>query len=242
MKGIILAGGTGSRLYPLTKITNKHLLPIYNKPMIYYPLQTLITAGIRDILIVSGRGHAGHFVNLLGSGKEFGVRISYEVQEEAGGIPQAIGLAEDFIGNEKFISINGDNILLGSIKKYAAEFQKGDEEARILLYKATSEEAKKAGVAVLEGDGVKEIIEKPRNPPTNWVSTGVYMLSPSVFGLIKKLKPSKRGELEIADIQNHYIKKGTLKADKLDYMWMDAGSFDELLRANNIVAQLSGKP
>jgi glucose-1-phosphate thymidylyltransferase len=241
MKGVILAGGTGSRLMPLTKATNKHLLPIYNKPMIYYPLQTLIDAGVKDILIVTGTAHAGDIFTLMGSGKDFGVKLTYKVQDEAGGIPQAIGLAEDFVGKDKFISINGDNIILGSIKKFAEEFKNGEEEARILLYETTEEEAKKAGVAVLEGEKVMEIIEKPSNPPTNWISTGVLFFSPSVFSIIKNLKPSSRGELEIAEVQNNYINKGTLKASKLDCEWMDAGSFSELFRANKIIEERERK-
>lgn len=235
MKGLILAGGTGSRLLPLTKVTNKHVLPVFDKPMLYYPLQTLKDAGIKDIMIVTGREHAGDIFRLMGSGKDFGVRFTYRVQDEAGGIPQAIGLAEQFIGQDKFVSINGDNILLGSIKPFVEEFAAGEEEARILLYKTTPEEAKKAGVAVLEGEKVKEIVEKPTSPQSLWISVGVLMLTPGVFDIIKGLKPSSRGELEIADVQNEYIKKGSLKASKFDGEWMDAGSFEELLRANTIV-------
>lgn len=236
MKGVILAGGKGTRLRPLTNVTNKHLLPIYNKPMIFYPLQTLKDAGITDIMIVTGREHAGDIFRLMGSGNDFGVRFTYRVQDDAGGIPQAIGLAESFIGNDKFISINGDNILLGSsIKKDVEEFARGEEEARILLYNTTVEEAKKAGVAVLEGERVKEIIEKPKDPPSTWISIGVLMFTPGVFDIIRKLKPSARGELEVADVQNEYIRRGTLKASKFDGEWMDTGSFDELLRANSVV-------
>lgn len=241
MKGVILAGGTGSRLLPLTRVTNKHLLPIYNMPMLYYPVDTLKEAGITDIMIVTGRDHAGDIFRLMGSGKDFGVNFTYRVQDESGGIPQAIGLAEDFVGRDKFISINGDNILVGSIREFAEEFEKGQEEARILLYKTTEEEARKAGVAVLDGGKVKEIIEKPLKPPTLWVSIGVLMFTPGVFEIIKRLKPSKRGELEITDVQNAYIRRGTLKASKFGGQWMDAGNVDELLRANNLMKNLKYK-
>ncbi|MBI4182111.1 MAG: NTP transferase domain-containing protein [Candidatus Aenigmarchaeota archaeon] len=233
MKGVILAGGTGSRLRPLTLVTNKHLLPIYNKPMIFYPLQTLKDAGITDILIVTGREHAGDIFRLMGSGKDFGVRFTYRVQDEPGGIPQAISLAEQFVGSDKFISINGDNILLRqSIRPFAEAFQRGSEEARILLYNTTVEEARKAGVAVLEGERVTKIVEKPPQPPTTWISIGVLMFAPSVFDIIRTLRPSARGELEIADVQNEYIRRGTLAASRFEGEWMDAGSFDELRRAN----------
>jgi glucose-1-phosphate thymidylyltransferase len=236
---VILAGGTGSRLLPLTAVTNKHLLPIFDKPMIYYPIEILKSAGITEILVVTGTHHAGAIFSLLGSGKKFEVKFTFKVQDEAGGIPQAIGLAEEFAGNDKFISVNGDNIIFESLKPFAEEFKKGGEEARILLFETTREEAKNAGVAVLEGDKVLQIIEKPQNPPTNWISIGILFFTPSVFGIIKSLKPSARGELEIADVQNEYIKRGTLKASKLKGEWLDAGSFEELVRANNIVKEHS---
>jgi glucose-1-phosphate thymidylyltransferase len=235
MKGIILAGGTGSRLSPLTKVTNKHLLPIYDKPMIYYPIETLKSAGIKEILIITGTSHAGDIMALLGSGKEFGVNFTYRVQDTAGGLPHAIALAENFVGNDKFVSINGDNLLFESIKDYVNEFDKGNELSRILLFESTPEEASKAGVAVLKGENVKKVIEKPKNPPTNWIAIGVYMYTKDVFNIIRTLKPSARGELEISDLHNHYIKKNSLKASKLKKEWMDAGSFEELLRANNFV-------
>lgn len=238
MRGIILAGGTGKRLMPLTKVSNKHLLPVYNKPMIYYPIETLKQAGITDIMVVTGTYHAGDVFRLLGSGKDFGVKFTYRVQDDAGGIPQAIGLAEDFVGNDKFVSINGDNILLGSIKPFVDTFESGNEEARILLYKTTEEEAKKAGVAVLDGDSVKEIQEKPEKPPSLWISIGVLLFTPGVFEIIRGLKPSQRGELEIADVQNEYIKRGTLKASRFEGEWMDCGSFIELLRANTLTRNL----
>ncbi len=237
MKGIILAGGTGSRIKPLTLSTNKHLLAIYDKPMIYYPIETLKKAGITEILVITGIHHAGSIFSLLGSGKQFGVNFSFRVQDEAGGIPEAIGLAENFVGTEKFVSINGDNILFENIKPFIEEFEKGKEKSRILLYETSKEEAVKAGVAVLDGENVKEVIEKPKDPPTNWVVIGVYMYTPDVFKIIKNLKPSNRGELEIADIHNQYIKSHELKASKIVDKWLDAGSFDELLRASNEVKE-----
>lgn len=237
MKGVILAGGRGARLGDLTLVTNKHLLPIYNKPMIYYPLQTLIDAGIKEIMVITGTEHAGDVFSLLGSGKKFGVNLTYKIQDESGGIPQAMGLAEQFVGNDKFVSINGDNILFGDVKEMVTEFEQGKEEARIVLYETNKDEAKKAGVAVLEGEQVKEILEKPENPPSNWISVGVLMFTPGVFEIIKTLKPSTRGELEIADVQNEYIKRGTLKASKFKGQWLDAGSFDELLRVNKAVGE-----
>jgi glucose-1-phosphate thymidylyltransferase len=239
VKGVILAGGTGSRLRPLTSVTNKHLLPIYDKPMIYYPVKTLRDAGIKDILIVTGTSHAGEIFRLLGSGKEFGVNFTYRVQDEAGGIPHAISLAEGFAENDKFVSINGDNIIFESIKPYVEAFEKGDELSRILLYETTTEEARKAGVTRLDGDKVTEVIEKPENPPTNWVAIGVYMYTPDVFKVIKELKPSSRGELEITDVHNHYIRKKALKASRLKEEWLDAGSFEELFRANNMLRKHS---
>lgn len=238
MKGVILAGGTGSRLLPLTKVTNKHLLPIYDKPMIYYPIETLKKAGVKEILVVTGTHHAGSIFALLGSGKEFGVNFTFRVQDEAGGIPQAIGLAKDFVGNDKFISINGDNILLEDISRFVKEFEQGTEEARILLYETTPEEAKKAGVAVLEGDRVTRIIEKPNEPPSNFVSIGVLMFTPGVFDIISDLKPSARGELEIADVQNEYIRRGTLKASTFSGIWLDAGSVEELGRVNKYIGDM----
>lgn len=240
MKGIILAGGNGTRLRPLTNVTNKHLLPVYDKPMIFYPLQTLKDAGVTEILIITGTEHAGNIFKLMGSGRDFGVNFTYRVQDEAGGIPHAIALAENFVGKEKFVSINGDNILSDSIQPYADAFDKGNEDARILLYETTPEEAKKMGVAVLDGEKVTQLIEKPVNPPSHWASIGVYFFKPSVFDIIRTLKPSKRGELEITDIHNTYIERGTLAASKISGEWLDAGSVDELTRANRIVKGWKG--
>jgi glucose-1-phosphate thymidylyltransferase len=241
LKGLILAGGTGSRLLPLTKVTNKHLLPVYDKPMLFYPIETLKKAGIKDIMIITGTHHAGAIFSLLGSGKDFGVNFSFRIQDEAGGIPQAIRLAKGFVGNDKFVSVNGDNILFDDLTSVFEEFKNGAEEARILLYRTTIEEAKKAGVAVLEGESVIKIIEKPEIPPTNFVSIGVLMFTPGVFDIIDTLKPSARGELEIADVQNEFIRRGTLKASKLTGTWLDAGSVEELNRVNKEVAEMSRK-
>ncbi|MFH1240354.1 MAG: sugar phosphate nucleotidyltransferase [Candidatus Diapherotrites archaeon] len=232
MKGLILAGGTGSRLLPLTKVTNKHLLPVYDKPMIYYPLESLKSAGITDIMIITGTHHAGNIFSLLGSGNEYGVKFTYKVQDEAGGIPQAISLAEDFVGNDSFISINGDNIIFESLKPFAKEFEKEKDAMQILLYKGTEEEAKKSGVAVCEGKKVTNVIEKQKNPPAKNIIIGIYFMKPSVFDVIKKIKPSARGETEITDVQKHYLQKRTLKADYLKGKWLDAGDFEDLLHAN----------
>jgi len=238
MKGIILAGGTGSRLKPLTEVTNKHLLPVYDKPMIYYPLQTLIDAGIKDILVITGTTHAGDIFSLLGSGKKFGVHFTYRVQDTAGGLPHAIALAEHFVGDDKFISINGDNIILENIKPFVEEFEKGEEESRILLYKGSIEQCKKSGVAVIDGENVVNVVEKPKEPPSQWISIGAYMYTPNVFEIIKTLKPSGRGELEISDIHNTYIARGTLRASKLEDIWLDAGTIEELAESSKTLEEL----
>ena len=232
MKGIILAGGTGSRLYPLTKVTNKHLLPVYDKPMIYYPLQTLIDAGIKDIMIVSGRGHAGHFLELLGSGCEFGARFTYEIQDKAGGIAQALGLAEDFADNDNITVILGDNIFQDNIKDAVHSFENG---AHIFL-KSVSD-AHRFGVAEIDKNNgrVIGIEEKPVSPKSDLAVTGLYIYSNDVFNVVKTLKPSGRGELEITDVNNHYISKDAMKFTMLDGYWSDAGTFESLLRASVIV-------
>lgn len=240
MKGVILAGGNGTRLRPLTSVTNKHLLPIYDRPMIYYPLQTLLDAGITEILIITGTEHAGNIFKLMGSGKDFGAHFTYRVQDTAGGLPHAIALAEGFVGKDKFVSINGDNILSESIKPFVDAYAHGKEDARILLYETTREEAQKAGVAVMDGEKITHLVEKPRDPPTNWVSIGVYMFNGGVFDIIRTLKPSQRGELEITDIHNTYISKNSLAASKLSGEWLDAGTIDELARANHIVKSWKG--
>lgn len=228
MKGIILAGGTGSRLLPLTKVTNKHLLPVYDKPMIYYPLQTLIGMGIKDILIVSGPGHAGHFLNLLGSGKSFGIKLSYAIQEEAGGIAQALGLAEDFADADNVSVILGDNI-------YEDKFDLSNytEGAKIFLKEVT--DPQRFGVAELNGEKVVSIEEKPLTPKSNFAVTGLYVYDNSVFSIIKTLKPSRRGELEITDVNNAFIKSGKMSAEFVKGYWSDAGTFESLIRASNLV-------
>lgn len=231
MKGVILAGGTGSRLYPLTKITNKHLLPVYDEPMIYYPLKTLIYAGIKDILIVSGKGHVGHFLELLGSGSDFGVRLSYDIQAEAGGIAQALSLAEYFAGNDNVTVILGDNIFEDNVREHVSSFKSG---ARIFL-KAVPD-PHRFGIAELDQEKgrVIGIEEKPKNPKSNYAVTGLYIYDSCVFDVIKTLKPAGRGELEITDVNNDYIRQGTLSYSILKGYWSDAGTFDSLYRASEI--------
>ncbi|PXF61266.1 MAG: spore coat protein [Candidatus Methanogaster sp.] len=230
MKGIILAGGTGSRLYPLTKVTNKHLLPVYDKPMIYYPLQTLIDAGIDEIMIVSGRGHAGHFLELLGSGSEWGASFTYEIQDEAGGIAQALGLAERFADAENVAVILGDNIFQDGIRGDVSTFSGG---AKVFL-KGVSD-AYRFGVAELDGGRVLGIEEKPAKPRSNLAVAGLYMYGSDVFDVIRTLKPSGRGELEITDANNYYIREGSMGYRVLDGYWSDAGTFESLLRAGVMV-------
>jgi len=232
MKGVILAGGTGSRLYPLTKVTNKHLLPVYDKPMIYYPMETLINAGIKDIMIVSGRGHAGHFLELLGSGVDFGVHFTYEIQEKAGGIAEALSLAEDFVDGDSVTVILGDNIFQDNITKDIGNFKNG---AKIFLKEVT--DAQRFGVAELKGDKVIGIEEKPKQPKSNFSVTGLYIYDSEVFNAIKTLKPSGRGELEITDVNNYYINKGVMEYGILEGFWSDAGTFESLLRAGMLVKQ-----
>lgn len=230
MKGVLLAGGTGSRLMPSTKVTNKHLLPVYNKPMIYYPLQTLIDCGIDEILVVSGPGHAGHFLNLLGSGKQFGVHLQYEIQDEAGGIAQALGLAEKFVGNDNVTVALGDNIFEDSIEWHVKNFKGG---GKIFLKEVP--DPHRFGVAEVVGDKVMGVEEKPRNPKSNWIVTGLYIFDNDVFNIVKTLKPSLRGELEITDVNNYYIKQGKMQAAFLKGYWSDAGTFESLLRASQLV-------
>jgi len=232
MKGIILAGGTGSRLFPLTKITNKHLLPVYDKPMICYPLQTLVNAGIDEILIVSGRGHVGHFLELLGSGSKDGIRLSYEIQDGAGGIAQALGLARHFADNDDIAVILGDNIFEDSIQEAVQSFRSG---ARIFLKEVP--DASRFGVAEVSGEKIVSIEEKPTHPKSNLAVTGLYIYDDEVFDVISNLRPSQRGELEITDVNNQYIRKGAMTFSLLTGFWSDAGTFDSLLRAAMIVQQ-----
>ena len=237
MKGIILAGGTGSRLYPLTKVTNKHLLPVYDRPMIYYPLQTLLTAGIKDIMIVSGRGHAGHFLELLGSGADFNARFTYEIQDEAGGIAQALALAEDFADDEDVAVILGDNIFQDNVEDTIQSFNSG---ARIFLKPVP--DAARFGVAEVDEDReqVLCIEEKPEAPKSDLAVAGLYLYDNGVFDVIKTLKPSGRGELEITDVNNEYIRQGAMGYSVLDGYWSDAGTFGSLLRAGVMVEAKSG--
>ena len=234
MRGIILAGGTGSRLFPLTKVTNKHLLPVYDKPMIYYPLRTLVNAGITDIMIVSGRGHAGHFLELLGSGAEFGVNLTYEIQEKAGGIAQALGLAERWADDEAVAVILGDNIYQDEVKNDVASFKTG---AKIFLKEVP--DAERFGVAELGTDRVLSIEEKPKKPKSNYAVTGLYLYDADVFSIIRTIKPSGRGELEITDVNNAYLKKGMMQYAILKGFWSDAGTFDSLIRASVLVQKYS---
>ena len=234
MKGIVLAGGLGTRLLPLTKVTNKHLLPIYNKPMIYYPIETLVNAGIREILIVTGGNSAGEFLRLLGNGKEFGLKhINYTYQEGEGGIAEALGLAEHFSDGEAVVVILGDNIIEDDISEAVGNFKKQGSGAKILLKEVKDPE--RFGVAEIEGDRILNIEEKPRQPKSNYAVTGIYMYDAKVFDIIKTLRPSDRGELEITDVNNAYIQKGEMTFEKLTGWWTDAGTFDSLVRANELV-------
>lgn len=240
MKGIVLAGGLGKRLYPLTKITNKHLLPVFSKPMIYYPIRTLVDAGIRDILIVTGGMHAGEFLRLLGNGKEFGLEhINYTYQEGEGGIAEALKLAKHFAEDDRIIVILGDNIIEKSIKKAVDDFSAQPSGAKILLKKVA--DPQRFGVAALKDGRILGIEEKPKKPKSDYAVTGIYMYDNKVFDIIKTLKPSGRGELEITDVNNAYIKRGTLTYSILDGWWTDAGTFESLLRANNLVAKRESK-
>lgn len=239
MKGIILAGGLGSRLSPLTKITNKHLLPIYNKPMIYYPIETLIGAGVTDIMIVTGGNSAGDFLRLLGNGKEFGLKhINYTYQQGEGGIAEALSLTEHFADKDKIIVILGDNIIEDSIKEYVDDFKKQNEGAKILLKEV--EDPERFGVAEVKDGKIIRIEEKPKKTKSNYAVTGIYMYDGKVFDIVKKLKPSWRGELEITDVNNAYLQKGTLTYGTLKGWWTDAGTFESLYRANRLVAAKLG--
>ena len=235
MKGVVLAGGTGSRLFPLTKITNKHLLPIYDKPMIYYPIQTLVDAGIEDILLVTGGKNSGDFLRLLANGKEFGAHLHYTYQEGEGGIADALSLAERFAGSDPICVILGDNIIESSIRAAVEDFRTHCKGAKILLKEV--QDAERFGVAEIQGDRIAGIEEKPKKPKSNYAVTGIYMYDSSVFTKIKTLVPSGRGELEITDVNNAYICEGTLRFAFLEGWWTDAGTFESLRRATNLVAE-----
>ena len=234
MKGIVLAGGSGSRLFPLTKITNKHLLPIYDKPMIYYPIQTLVDAGLQDILIVTGGKNSGDFLRLLANGKQFGLKhIGYTYQEGEGGIADALALAEHFADGDKICVILGDNIIEGSIREAVDEFQRQPQGARILLKEVP--DAGRFGVAEIRANRIVNIEEKPKHPKSRYAVTGIYLYDSTVFDKVRTLVPSGRGELEITDVNNAYIREGTMTFSYLDGWWTDAGTFASLLRAGNLV-------
>ena len=229
MKGVILAGGSGSRLYPCTKVTNKHLLNVYDKPMIYYPLSTLLKANVKDILIISGPEYAGHFLRLLGSGKNFNAKFTYEIQEGALGIANALSLAEDFVDRQKFVTILGDNIFEDNISPYVNEFMKGKNRAKILLKEVESPE--RFGVAEIKNGKLVGIEEKPKKPKSSLIVTGCYMYDESVFSIIKNLKPSKRNEYEISEVNNEYVKRKSISHSVLKGFWSDAGTFASLHKA-----------
>ncbi len=236
MKGIVLAGGLGTRLHPLTKVTNKHLLPVYNAPMIHYPLKTLINAGITDILIVTGGNSAGDFLKLLGNGRDFGLEhVNYTYQEGEGGIAEALGLAEFFASGNKVCIVLGDNIIEKNIMKAVKAFEQQKEGAKILLKEVP--DPQRFGVPVLDGERVIRIEEKPKHPKSNYAVTGIYMYDNTVFDIIETLKPSDRGELEITDVNNTYIERGTMTWEVLDGWWTDAGTFESLLLASQLVAK-----
>jgi glucose-1-phosphate thymidylyltransferase len=233
LRGVVLAGGTGSRLRPLTKVTNKHLLGVGQKPMIYYPIERLTGIGIEEILIVTGVEHMGDVVGLLGSGRDFGCRFTYKVQDEAGGIAQALGLAENFANGQSLAVILGDNIFRGNLKPYAERFVAQGQGARLLLKQVADPE--RFGVADIKDGKVLGIEEKPKQPKSDLAIIGVYFYDSAVFDVIKTLKPSARGELEITDVNNVYIKKGQLSYDVLEGWWTDAGTFESLARASELV-------
>ena len=236
MKGVILAGGLGSRLHPLTKITNKHLLPVYDQPMIYYPIRALINAGIDDIMIVTGGNSAGDFLRLLGNGKDFGLKhLNSTYQEGEGGIADALSLVEHFADEDPICVVLGDNIIEKNIRAAADAYRQQGNGAKILLKKV--HDPQRFGVPELEGDKVLRIEEKPIEPKSDFAGLGIYFYDNSVFEVIRGLEPSARGELEITDVNNHYIARGEMTWNELDGWWTDAGTFDSLLRASNLVAE-----
>lgn len=234
VRGVVLAGGTGSRLFPLTKVTNKHLLPVGDKPMIFHPIEKLVEAGITDIMIISGTEHLGDVVRLLGSGKDFGSRFTYRVQDEAGGIAQALDLTKDFCEGHKLVVILGDNIFESSLSDHVAAFREQEQGARLLLKKVHDPE--RYGVPTLDGDKIVKIVEKPSNPDSNYAVTGIYMFDDSVFEVIKTCVPSGRGELEISDVNDAYVQKGQCEYDVIEGWWTDAGTFESLRFANSLLS------
>ena len=236
MKGVVLAGGLGSRLRPLTAVTNKHLLPVYDQPMIYFPIQTLVNAGITDIMIVTGGNSAGDFLKLLGNGKAFGLKhLNYTYQEGEGGIAAALSLVEHFAGDEAICVVLGDNIIQGNIRAAADAYRRQGGGAKILLKKVADPE--RFGVPELDGERVVRIDEKPKQPKSEYAVIGIYMYDSAVFNIIRTLKPSGRGELEITDVNNAYISRGEMTWDELQGWWSDAGTFESLLHASNLVAE-----
>jgi glucose-1-phosphate thymidylyltransferase len=236
MKGVVLAGGLGSRLHPLTKVTNKHLLPVYNQPMIYYPIKALINAGIDDIMIVTGGNSAGDFLKLLGNGKDFGLKhLNYAYQEGEGGIADALSLVKHFADDGPICVVLGDNIIEGNIRRAAEDYKKQRAGAKILLKKV--HDPNRFGVPELDGNRVLRIEEKPSNPKSDYAVIGIYFYDAGVFGIIETLEPSGRGELEITDVNNHYINQGAMTWNELDGWWTDAGTFESLLHATNLVAE-----
>lgn len=236
MKGIVLAGGTGSRLFPLTKVTNKHLLPVGRYPMIFHAIAKLKEANIKDILVVTGKEHMGDVVNLLGSGKDFDVSFTYKVQDEAGGIAQALGLAENFIGNDSMVVILGDNVFESSINPYVENFKKQGHGAKILIQQVP--DPNRYGVPELQGNLIISIDEKPTMPKSQFAVTGIYMYDAEVFEIIRSLQPSSRGELEITDVNNAYIANGKLTFDILHGWWTDAGTHESLMKANELAQNI----
>jgi len=241
MKGVLLAGGSAVRLRPLTKVTNKHLLPVYKKPMIYYPLETFIKAGIKDILIVTGGEYVGDFFRLLGSGREWGAKFSYEIQEGTTGTGAALLLAEDFIHDKEFLVILGDNVIHENVGRFVSQFRKEQDhfDAKILIAKVKNPE--KYGVVEFKGKRIVNIVEKPRRPKSPYVNTGLWMFKPSVFKLLKSLKKSPRGEYEVTDVLAHYAKEGRLSFSVLKSKWTDAGSFESLYAATVLMKTLEDR-
>jgi glucose-1-phosphate thymidylyltransferase len=237
MKGVILAGGTGSRLFPLTKVTNKHLLPVYDRPMIYYPLECMAKAGIEEVLLVTGGNNSGDFIRLLGNGRDFGLHnLNYTYQDGAGGIAQALGLAEHFAAGDSICLILGDNILEYTIREACRKFRHQGQGAKILL--AQVENPRAYGVAEMDGERVARIIEKPKEPKSNWAVIGIYFYDNRVFEIVHTLKPSARNELEITDVNNAFIERGEMTYDKVTGFWADAGeNIDFYLKACNMVAK-----
>lgn len=240
LRGVVLAGGTGSRLLPLTKVTNKHLLPVGREPMIFHPLRKLIEAGVHEILVVTGSEHMGDVVGLLGSGKDFGCELTYRVQDEAGGIAQALGLARTFGRGSRLAVILADNVFEHPIAKFAADFRRQPRGAKVLLKEV--DDPGRFGVATVEGGKIVRIVEKPQNPESRFAVTGIYFYDESVYDIIAGLRPSARGELEITDVSNAYLARGELTYDLLPGWWTDAGTFESLKRANDLLLQGAGPP